>query len=258
MGVVVLTGGPTLERGVKEFLWRLEKHPDISLLAVVCESTDPGCRGMLTDLWRRRRMLSVALLVQRFLRGLFHYATQPLHQLELNRTVKRLRDRIHYFDDIHCSQALSTVSECQPDLGLVYGAPVIRQSLFEIPSLGMLGIHHGKVPAYRGKKTTFWAIYNGEQTVGVTIQRINRTLDGGDVVEAGEIMVGRRLPPLIWRDLEALGLDLYIKAILEVADGTASYKQQNGDPGKLYKDPKVADILVYWLRYTRRLMGGIT
>jgi methionyl-tRNA formyltransferase len=112
-----------------------------------------------------------------------------------------------------------------------------------------LGIHHGKVPEYRGKKTTFWAMYNGEETAGVTIQKVNAGLDTGEIVKQGAVLIGRRSLPVVWNELETLGLDLYLEAIVEVKRGVASYQPQTGQRGKLYRDPEFGDILSLWWRY---------
>jgi methionyl-tRNA formyltransferase len=97
----------------------------------------------------------------------------------------------------------------------------LRAELFEIPALGTLGIHHGRVPQYRGKKTTFWEIYNGERTAGVTIQRVNRGIDTGDIVRMGEVPIGRKGYGRVWREVEALGADLYLQAVLDFKRGEA-------------------------------------
>jgi methionyl-tRNA formyltransferase len=99
-------------------------------------------------------------------------------------------------------------------------------------ALGTLGIHHGKVPEYRGNKTTFWAMYNGEPVAGVTIQKVNKGLDTGSIVKTGQVNAYRRGYPSVVRELEALGLDLYIQAILDVKHGVAEFKPQTGNQGE--------------------------
>lgn len=255
--VVVLTSGPDLGNGVREFIRQLELHPDIELSAVIWQTQSPNLHGVVADLWRRRRWLAGPLLVQKYLGMLVRFLMRPVHEIRLARTVRAIHDRIHCFEDMHSLLALDRIRDCHPLLLLVYGAPIIRKSLFEIAPLGTLGIHHGKVPEYRGKKTTFWAVYNNEPTAGVTIQRINDTLDGGDVVESGEVAIGRRLPWLIWRDLERMGMRLYIRAILDVCNGQADYRKQQGQTIKPYRDPGVKDIMRFWLQYIHRLAGAL-
>jgi methionyl-tRNA formyltransferase len=98
-------------------------------------------------------------------------------------------------------------------------------------------------------------MYNGEQTAGVTIQRINAGLDTGEIAKQGKVPIGHRSQRAVWKELEALGLDLYIRAIVEVKRGTASYRPQVGNKGKLYRDPRFRDIRAFWCRQSRRRLG---
>jgi methionyl-tRNA formyltransferase len=150
--------------------------------------------------------------------------------------------------DIHASSVIEQVRSIAPDLGLVYGSPILQPSLFQIPRFGTLGIHHGKLPEYRGKKTTFWALFKGAETAGVTIQRINEGVDTGDVVKQAEVPIRGRSFQAVWKDVELLGLDLYIQAILEVKQGIATYQRPTGKEGRLYRDPKLSDFLKFWWR----------
>jgi methionyl-tRNA formyltransferase len=95
-------------------------------------------------------------------------------------------------------------------------------------------------------------MYHGEKVAGVTIQQINAGLDTGAIVKEGEVCIGRRSQRAVWRDLAALGLDLYIQAILEVKAGTATYRPQTGPKGKLYRNPTLGDLLTFWGKQIKR------
>lgn len=250
--VVVFGGGPVLERGIKQFLCRLEVHPDIELLAAFCQSQGQTWRAIGQDLWRRRGLLAVPLLMLQAGAALGRCLARPRAEMRLRRGLARVSARIHFVPDIHADAVLARVRLLAPDLGLIYGSPILKPGLFEIPTFGTLGIHHGKVPEYRGKKTTFWAMYNGEKSAGVTIQKINAGLDTGEVVLQGEVAVDDGSLRKVWQRLEALGLDLYLQAILEIKAGTARYQPQAGKKGKLYRDPSLRDLLTFYYRQARR------
>lgn len=250
--VVLFGGGPTLERGVKQFIYRLEAHPEIEFLGGFCQSKAQTFWAVVVDLWQRRRLLAVPVLLVQVTSAMGRFLSHPRSEIELNRKMSQLSNRIHFVPDIHAEEVLEEVSSLKPDLGLIYGSPILKPNLFEIPAMGTLGVHHGKVPEYRGKKTTFWAMFNGEETAGVTIQKVNAGLDTGQIVKTGEVPIGRRSLNAVWHELEALGLDLYIEAILEVGRGRASYRPQTGKKGKLYRDPKFGDILAFWQRHFKR------
>jgi len=255
--VVLFGGGPVMERDVKRFICLLESNPEITFLGAFCQSQAQSFWAVTGDLWRRRRLLALPLLLVQTISSALRWLSQPRVESALNREITRLSDRIHYVPDIHAEEVLERVQALSPDLGLIYGSPILKPALFEIPKRGTLGIHHGKVPEYRGKKTTFWAMYNGEATAGVTIQKINAGLDSGQIVKEGEVSIGRQSLRAVWEELETLGLELYIQAILEVKAGTATYRPQVGKKRKLYRDPKLRDILTFWQRQLVRHLGRV-
>jgi folate-dependent phosphoribosylglycinamide formyltransferase PurN len=252
---VVFGGGPVLERGSQLFSQRLEAHSGIDLVAIVCQSDRQTVRAVVGDLWRRRGILVLPLLLLHFGRKMGRYLTHPRKELQLGRDMRALRERIHYVPDIHADSVLSMVRTTAPDLGLIYGSPILKPGLFSIPVFGTLGIHHGKVPEYRGKKTTFWAMYNGENSAGLTIQKVNEGLDTGEIIQEGSVNIGQKSYGRVWRELEELGLDLYLQAILELKAGTARFRPQTGKKGKLYRDPNPTDLMDFWWRSLRRRLG---
>lgn len=253
--VIVFTGGPELQLPVVDFVRHLDSDENLELVGVFCETDKIGLRGVVADLVRRRGLLALPLLIQRCLRGLKRLVTEPARIGLRRRTCRALGPRLHYESNLHSAESLQQIRSLRPQLGLVYGGPILRPELFQQPSLGTLGIHHGMTPDYRGKKTTFWAMYNGESSVGVTIQSVSSGLDRGDVILDARLPIGRAPLCVVNRRLERLGLDLYVKAIEQVRTGIANPKPQAEGSGPLYTDPSSGDILIFWIRYLRRLFG---
>jgi methionyl-tRNA formyltransferase len=248
--------GPMLNPDAKQFLCRLEAHPQIELLGAFCQAEGQSWRAVWKDLWRRRGILAFPLFGAAVASSIGQYLTHPRAEVEQRNKLARMADRIHFVTDIHAPEVLQQISALAPDLGLIYGSPILKPSLFDIPTNGSLGIHHGKVPEYRGNKTTFWAMYNGEDVAGVTIQKINAGLDTGQIVKEGEVTIGRRSQRAVVNELEALGLDLYLQAIMEIKEGTATFKPQpEGSKRKAYRNPKLNDLLHFWVKQTRKQFG---
>jgi folate-dependent phosphoribosylglycinamide formyltransferase PurN len=253
--VVMFGSGPELNPDAKQFLCRLEEHAEIELLGAFCQAEGRSIRAVFADLWKRRGWLSFPLFALWLLNKTVRFVLHPREELSLKRKLKSIQNRLHFIPDIHAPQVLEQVKVLDPDLGLIYGSPILKPELFELPKLGTLGIHHGKVPEYRGNKTTFWMMYNGEEFAGVTIQKINKGLDTGTIVKTGEVKAYRRAYQVVFRELEALGVELYIQAILEVKYGVAEYKPQTGVKGRLYRNPKLGDFIRFWSRQVKRRLG---
>jgi folate-dependent phosphoribosylglycinamide formyltransferase PurN len=253
--VVVFSSGPVMTHDARRFICRLHGEPDIELLGVFCQAESTSAFAVAKDLWRRRGMLMVPLLLLFSGRAVGRFLRRPRAEISLRKVLTALSDRIHYVADIHADPVTRRVRELSPDLGLVYGSPVLRPALFAIPRLGTLGIHHGRVPQYRGNKTTFWAMYNGEDVAGVTIQKINAGLDTGHIVREATVAIGARSQASVVRELEAVGLDIYVRSILDIREGVAEFRPQSGPKGKLYRNPKLADLLRFHLVRAKRRLG---
>ena len=254
--VVMFGSGPDLNHDAQEFLYRLVLHPEIELAGAFFQAQSRSLRAVMTDLWKRRGWLALPLFAAWIITKTARFISHPRRERALKKKLAAVANRIHFVPDIHAPQVLEQVRALAPDLGLIYGSPILKPDLFEIPAFGTLGIHHGKVPEYRGNKTTFWAMYNGEPFAGVTIQKINKGLDTGSIVKEGRVKADLRSYASVMRDLEQLGLDLYIQAVLEVKNGTASFRPQAGAKGKLYRNPKLGDFLTFWSRQIQRRLGG--
>ena len=60
---------------------------------------------------------------------------------------------------------------------------IFKQPLIDLPPRGCLNIHGALLPRYRGIAPSFWMMAHGEQTAGVTVFFVTRSIDLGDVVE---------------------------------------------------------------------------
>ena len=170
--VAVFTSGPSLEHGLVRFLERLETETELELVGVWSQSPERSLRAVVADLLRRRGVLALPLLVLKALETLRRWLLAPLRERRLRKTLRRLAPRLHFVADVHADAVLAELRSAAPALGLVYGAPILQPALFEIPRSGTLGIHHGELPRYRGKKTTFWAMYHPISPAPVIITRM--------------------------------------------------------------------------------------
>jgi LmbE family N-acetylglucosaminyl deacetylase/methionyl-tRNA formyltransferase len=254
--VVLFCRPPDWELGVKRFIALLANDPRIELLGVFCQAADSSRRTRFAEMRRYRRALAVPVFALEMLRGGVRRLAQPRALRQLEEAVAGCRKRIRYVRSLHAPHVLAEIRALRPEIGLVYGAPILKEALFTIPRQGTLGIHHGKLPEYRGVKTTFWAMFNGEKSAGVTIQRINAGLDTGEVVKRGEVPIAGKSLRQVERELEDLGLELYRQAIIEVAQGKAKFARypQQGTP---HRHPTLAQLLHFQVRRLRRVRPSV-
>ncbi|MGR9052256.1 MAG: formyl transferase [Gammaproteobacteria bacterium] len=91
-----------------------------------------------------------------------------------------LRIEVPYIND---EQVVSVIDRHQPDVILVFGTSLLKGPLLEKGKLGIINLHGGLSPEYRGADCTFWALYNKEpEKVGCTIHYINAGIDTGNLI----------------------------------------------------------------------------
>jgi folate-dependent phosphoribosylglycinamide formyltransferase PurN len=254
---VVFFGGTFLEYSALRFLSMLITHPEVDFVGGVCQSAGFGLRNRVRETVHRRGPMAPVSLAIHLIQAALPLVHSPRQRRIVRRNAERAMDRILLVPDIHAPEVLQQVRAMEPDLGVIYGSPVLRPELFGIPRFGTLGIHHGTLPKYRGKKTTFWEVFNGEPTAGVAIQRVNAGLDTGEIVMQGEVPIGGRGVWGVERDVHELGICLYMDAILAVHRGTAVTVSQP-PVGRMpsYHDPHPTDVLRLGARHIARAFGA--
>jgi len=121
--------------------------------------------------------------------------------------------------------------EYEADLFVVvaYGK-FLPKRLLALPRLAPLNLHFSLLPKYRGAAPVNHALINGETRSGVTVQRMIKQMDAGEIVvqQAVEIAPDETAPALFER-LTVLGCSVLGEAIDLLASGEAEFRPQNED-----------------------------
>ena len=126
--------------------------------------------------------------------------------------------------------------ELKPDQIAVFGTSLIRGEMLNKGRLGMVNLHGGLSPEYRGADCTFWALYNGEpEKIGCTLHYIDAGIDTGRLiahVSPGILPTDTELL-LFWRSVkESAGV--YAELMRRLAHGENPGIPQQGK-GRLYQ-----------------------
>ena len=163
--------------------------------------------------------------------------SRPGSEYLLERVLARPNVASFATPDIHGDDALASIRDFAPDIGLSLATPILKEALFSIPRLGTLNLHKGKLPDYRGMPPAFWELWNGETQLGCTVHHINAGLDKGDIV-AQTTIPRQRYSTLkgLQLMLDEVGIDLTVDAVKTVLAGEASSQRQPSG-GRTYTKP---------------------
>jgi methionyl-tRNA formyltransferase len=151
---------------------------------------------------------------------------------------KNLADRINvpFRSSAKIKENLDFFSNAEADIAVSVNYPnVIPAEVVNLFSLGILNIHGGDLPRYRGNACQAWAILNGESRVAVCVHKmIGGELDNGDVItrEYLEIDHTTKVTKILdWINLQSPGLILTALELLSKDPEYVLFKQSI-DPTK--------------------------
>ncbi len=145
----------------------------------------------------------------------------------------------------------------QSDVAVKLGMGLLRDPQ-ELPFRhGVVSYHHGEPETYRGRPAVFHEFCAGEPVVGVIVQRLSNTLDGGEVLARGY----SRVVPYSYRrtleELYATGVPLLAQSLRALKRGTGKGVNVLGPNRTLPSNPTVARAAVRLLSAGgRRLVYG--
>ncbi|MEA1882687.1 MAG: formyl transferase [Candidatus Marinimicrobia bacterium] len=106
--------------------------------------------------------------------------------LTFNELGERIGREVTSLNKINSVKGLEKLRDSAPDLivSIRYGS-IIKSEVMAVPPLGILNLHSGLLPQYRGVMATFWAKLNGEENMGCTLHYItDGTIDTGPIVSS--------------------------------------------------------------------------
>lgn len=125
----------------------------------------------------------------------------------------------------------------RPDIIVVAAfGQILPKEILEMPLYGCVNVHASLLPKYRGASPIQWAVINGERVSGVTIMRMDEGLDTGDMILQEEVeLAAKETGGSLFERLSVVGASLCVRALGQIADGTAVYTPQDHTQATLTK-----------------------
>lgn len=128
-------------------------------------------------------------------------------------------------------QLVETLSDLKADIFVVVAFRILPETIFSIPPLGTINIHASLLPSYRGAAPIQRAIESGEKETGVTIFRIDKGIDTGELILQKKVQIGdQETTPELYMRLSRLGAQALVESIGMLQKGTIHpLKQENSN-----------------------------
>lgn len=94
-------------------------------------------------------------------------------------------------EDFKSRETIGELRAFQPDILAVaaYGL-ILPRDVLAIPRIAPLNVHASLLPRWRGAAPIQWAIMSGDRETGITIMRMARRLDSGDILCQTRLEIG--------------------------------------------------------------------
>jgi folate-dependent phosphoribosylglycinamide formyltransferase PurN len=262
--IVVLSCGD-LGISVANALRGLPAVREVFLIMAPYRRSRRSLRGKFRHLYRTQGLPGFVSVAMAKLRTIFRGSAERGDNNSLTPRLSSDVERLDFpaFEDPECIEAMRTRS---PDLGVVVGTYVLPQTVFDIPRLGSINLHTGKVPEYRGAAPVFWELYNGEREVGITIHQVVAALDAGSVLlqETFPLDPAPSGDPLSYIDeyrrkvLQPNGIRMIAETVARIANGTLEPKPQDAGRSKTYRTPDYTAVRALRARIAERRRASIS
>ncbi len=110
--------------------------------------------------------------------------------LTFNQIAEFFQSEFSVYQDINSSQALQDLELFAPDLMILirYGK-IFRKKIITMPRKGIINLHCGILPDYRGIMASFWSIFMNydpeylDHEIGATLYYVNNTKNDGKIID---------------------------------------------------------------------------
>jgi methionyl-tRNA formyltransferase len=200
---------------------------------------------------KSKELLDLQLLEQDLVNQILFPLIEKSNQLSAKLlTFKQLEKKynitIKTITNINADENIIFVKYFKPDILIsIRHGIIFKNELISIPKYGVINLHSGILPHYRGVLATFRALNNGDETIGTTLHYIDDVfIDTGKIIGVSQLKVNKD-KSLFWHIMNIYfeGVKLLAETINKIAQGVAieAVSQLQG-AGAYYSFPNEIEI----------------
>lgn len=154
-------------------------------------------------------------------------------------------------NNINTNPELNVFKASEPDLviSIRYGV-ILKNEVISVPRYGVINLHSGLLPNYRGVMATFWALLNGETEIGSTLHFINDSnIDTGDIIATSSMSIEKK-KSYLWHVLALYkgGCELIIDNVEKLEKNEKIQTLPQPLEGNYYSFPQEVDLQSFYAK----------
>lgn len=169
--------------------------------------------------------------------------------LTFNELSKHYNIPIQSLNEVKSAETLDYLRSLKPELILsVRYGKIFGNDFVKIPRRGVINLHSGRLPQYRGVLATFRALMNGDSAIGCTLHYIDdATIDTGGIIGFSNLKVDTS-KSLFWHimNLYPASLELLTATIHKILRGeSVETFQQNNVEAQYFTFPTHEEVAAF-------------
>lgn len=130
---------------------------------------------------------------------------------------------------IRAEEEIKKLSAIDADIFVVAAfGQILPKEILDMPRFGCINVHASLLPEYRGAAPIQWAIYDGKEVTGVTIQQMNEGVDTGDIISVREVAIAPdETGATLFDKLMVAGEELILTTLTSIEEGRAEARPQD-------------------------------
>lgn len=161
--------------------------------------------------------------------------------------------------DVNSGKFIERLKKSRADIFVVVDfGQILSDELLNIPKLFSLNIHASLLPEYRGAAPIQRAILDGKKETGVTIMKITRPLDSGDIIAQTRVAIeGNDDSVTLRKRLSDLGAELLIRTLERIDNADVTFTKQDESRVTYAAKIKKEDGLIIWQGPAEKIINQI-
>jgi len=155
----------------------------------------------------------------------------------------------------NASEFVESVRRRAPDVLVSVACPyILKEAILKIAAKSAVNIHHAPLPRFKGMMPTFWQMFHGEKSVGLTIHHMVAAIDGGEALLQDEqpMDAGESLDQVIRRS-KRHGAHCMAEVLRQLDKGCAKPVALDQSKGSYFTFPTAQEIAEFRRRGFRAI-----
>ena len=156
--------------------------------------------------------------------------------------------KIYQPSDVKASEVREYLKKFSADLFVViaYGQ-ILPQEILDIPKFFSVNVHASLLPKYRGAAPLNWSIIKGEKTTGVTVIKMDSSMDTGPVISQEKVLLNEAdTAQSLGERLSNIGSELLLDTIKSIEEGKFELTPQNASEATMAPKMKKENGMIDW------------